>query len=137
MWKFYAILSAIFAALTAILVKVGVKGIDSNLATAIRTTVVLVLTWGIVFVMGSTAQIKSISKFNIWFLVLSGLATGLSWIFYFKAIQMGDVSKVAPVDKLSVALTIILSIFLLNEPAEPKVLIGGALIVIGSLVILL
>ena len=136
MWKFYAILSAIFAALTAILVKIGIKGIDSNLATAIRTTVVLLLTWGIVLSMGSANQIKSLSKFNIWFLVLSGLATGLSWIFYFKALQLGEVSKVAPIDKLSVALTIILSIFLLHEPAEPKVIIGGFLIVIGSVVIL-
>jgi len=136
MWKLYAVLSAVFAALTAILAKVGVAGIDSNLATAIRTLVILLLTWGIVFFSGGLGAVKELNAKNIIFLVLSGIATGLSWLFYFKALQQGDVSKVAPIDKLSVALTIFLSIILLGEPADPKVLLGGGLIVAGTLVII-
>lgn len=137
MWKFYAVLSALFAALTAILAKLGVKGISGNVATAIRTIVVLVMAWGIVVIGGQMKDVKELSRNNIWFLVLSGLATGLSWIFYFKALETGDVSKVAPIDKLSVAIAIILSIVFLKEPADPKVLIGGALIVAGTIVIIL
>lgn len=137
MWIIYALLAALFASLTAILAKIGIKGIDSNLATAIRTTVVLLITWGIVFISGVTSQIKVLSKTNLTFLVLSGIATGLSWLFYFKALQMGDVSKVAPIDKLSIALTIALSFFILNEPISPKVLIGGILIVAGTIVLIL
>jgi len=102
MWKYYALLSAFFAALTAILAKVGVKGINGNLATAVRTSVVLLLTWGIVLFSGHLKDAKELSKTNLIFLILSGLATGLSWIFYFKALETGDVSKVAPIDKLSV-----------------------------------
>ncbi len=137
MWKLYAILSAVFAALTAILAKVGIKGVDSNLATAIRTLVILVITWGIVAFTGEFKGIKDLSRNNILFLVLSGVATGLSWLFYFKALSLGDASKVAPIDKLSVAITIALSILILHEPADPKVLIGGALIVAGTIVIVL
>lgn len=105
MWKIYALLSALFAAPTAICAKVGVKDVDSNLATAIRTTVILFLTWGIVFASGHLQEVKSVSRYTRVFLVLSGISTGLSWLFYFKAIQIGDVSRVAPVDKLSVVLT--------------------------------
>lgn len=137
MWVFYAVLSAVFASLTALLAKVGVKGIDSNLATAVRTVVILILAWGIVAFSGLTGQLKTLTRHNLLFLVLSGLATGMSWLFYFKALQAGPVSKVAPIDKLSVALTIILSITILGEPAEPKVIIGGLLILAGTIVIIL
>lgn len=137
MWKYYALLSALFAALTAILAKVGVKGVNSNLATAIRTAVILLITWGIVLFSGHLREAKTLSKHNLLFLVLSGVATGLSWLFYFKALQEGDASKVAPIDKLSVAITIILGIVILGEPADPKTLVGGALIVAGSIVIIL
>lgn len=137
MWKFYALLSALFAALTAILAKVGVKGVNSNLATAIRTVVILLITWGIVLFSGHLREAKSLSRHNLLFLVLSGVATGLSWLFYFKALQEGDASKVAPIDKLSVAITIILGIVILGEPTDPKTLLGGALIVAGSIVIIL
>lgn len=136
MWKYYAVLSALFAAATAILAKVGVKGIDSNLATAIRTVVILGITWGIVIFSGGLNHVKTLTRYNWLFLILSGIATGLSWLFYFKALQTGDASKVAPIDKLSVAFTIMLGIFLLHEPADPKVIVGGALIVLGSLVII-
>ena len=137
MWKYYAILSAVFAAATAILAKVGVRDIDSNLATAIRTSVILFITWGIVICSGALKNIKEINSVNIVFLCLSGIATGLSWLFYFKALQLGDASKVAPIDKLSVALTIFLSILILHEPADPKVILGGLLIVGGTMVIIL
>lgn len=137
MWKLYALLSAIFAALTAIFAKIGVKDIDSNLATAIRTTVVLLLTWGIVIFSQTVPQLKSIGKTTWIFLVLSGLATGLSWLFYFKALQTGDVSKVMPVDKLSVVITILLAFFILKEPLTPRVIIGGLLITLGSIVLIL
>src|ERR1044072_1946289 len=109
MWAFYAVLSAFFAALTAIFAKIGITGVDSDLATAIRTVVILILAWGIAFFRGSISSIGSLSKYNLLFLILSGLATGLSWVFYFKALQMGNVSQVAPIDKLSMALTLILA----------------------------
>ncbi len=137
MWKVYALLSALFAALTAILAKLGVKGVSGNIATAVRTLVVLFITWGIVAFGGEIRQLKDLSRNNIIFLILSGLATGLSWIFYFKALQTGEVSKVAPIDKLSVAFAIGLSFLILKEPIEPKTLIGGMLIVAGSIVIIL
>lgn len=136
MWKYYAILSAIFAALTAILAKIGIKGISGNVATAIRTVVILFIAWGIVLAGGELKEIKALTKTNIIFLVLSGIATGLSWIFYFKALETGDVSKVAPIDKLSVAIAIGLSFIILKEPISPKVLLGGALIVAGTIVII-
>lgn len=137
MWKVYALLSAVFAAATAILAKVGVTGIDSNLATAVRTTVVLAITWGIVVFSGTLGGIKTLDWRNIVFLTLSGIATGLSWLFYFKALQQGEASKVAPIDKLSVALTIFFAILILHEPADPKVIIGGLMIVGGTLVMIL
>ena len=132
MWQYYAILSAVFAALTAIFAKVGVKDMDSDLATAIRTVVILCITWGIVLFGGMGA----IGGRNWIFLILSGVATGLSWLFYFKALQLGDASKVAPIDKLSVVFTIVLSYLVLREPVSWRVLLGGCLIAAGSIVIL-
>lgn len=136
MWKYYALLSAFFAALTAILAKVGVKGISGNLATAIRTIVILFIAWGIVLASGEFKEIKTLTKSNIIFLLLSGIATGLSWIFYFRALETGDVSKVAPIDKLSVAIVIGLSFLILKEPVDVKTIIGGILIVAGTIVII-
>lgn len=135
MWWTYALLSALFAALTAVLAKAGLKNIDSNLATAIRTVVILVLTWSIVFVKG-TSGLGTISKRELVFLVLSGLATGVSWLFYFKALQLGNLTQVAPVDKLSVALTIILSIIFLHETITIKTALGAALIVSGVFLVI-
>lgn len=136
MWKYYAILSALFAALTAIFSKIGVKDINSNLATAIRTTVILLLTWGIVLFNGLFHEVREINRHTWFFLMLSGCATGLSWLFYFKALQTGDVSRIAPIDKLSVVITILLSFLLLKEPVNAKVIIGMLLITAGSIVIL-
>lgn len=136
MWKIYALLSALFAALTAIFAKVGVRDINSNLATAIRTGIVLLLTWGIVVAGGQLKGLKDIPGHTWWFLVLSGAATGLSWLFYFKALQMGDVSRVAPVDKLSVVLVIILSFLFLKETVTLKVILGAVLITGGSILML-
>lgn len=136
MWKVYALLSALFAALTAIFAKIGVKDVDSNLATAIRTTVILALTWGIVFASGHLAEVKSVPRYTLAFLILSGLSTGLSWLFYFKAIQLGDVSRVAPIDKLSVVFTILLAFLILREPMSPKIIVGGLLITAGAIVMM-
>ena len=133
MWKLYAILSAVFAAMTAILAKVGVKGISGNVATAVRTAVVLIMAWGIVILSGQLKETKELSKINLLFLVLSGLATGCSWIFYFKALETGEVSKVAPIDKLSVVFVMIFSFLLLKEPMNIKTIIGGTLIAVGAL----
>ncbi|MDR0843695.1 MAG: EamA family transporter [Tannerella sp.] len=137
MWKLYAILSAIFAALTAIFAKIGIKGIDSNLATAIRTCIILLITWGIVYVGNSISGIKDLTKTNWTFLILSGVATGLSWLFYFKALQLGEASKVAPIDKLSVVITMILAFVILRETVSWRVVLGGCMIAGGSLVILM
>ncbi|MRX77602.1 EamA family transporter [Pedobacter petrophilus] len=137
MWKCYAILSAFFAAATAILAKAGIKGVSGNLATAIRTVVILFIAWGIVLASGEISELKTLSKNNLIFLALSGVATGLSWIFYFKALETGNVSKVAPIDKLSVAIAMGLAFLILKEPIETKTLIGGLMIVGGSVVILL
>lgn len=137
MWKYYAILSAFFAAATAILAKIGIKGVNGNLATAIRTVVVLFIAWGIVLASGEISELKTLSKNNLIFLGLSGVATGLSWIFYFKALETGNISKVAPIDKLSVAIAMGLAFLILKEPIETKTLIGGLMIVGGSVLILL
>ena len=137
MWRYYALLSAFFAALTAIFAKIGVKDISSDLATAIRTTVILLITWGIVLVSNEQNGIKNIPAHSWLFLVLSGVATGLSWLFYFKALQEGDVSRVAPIDKLSVVITICLSFLLLKEPVNARVIIGALLITCGSIVMLI
>ncbi len=136
MWWIYALLSALFAALTAIFAKVGIKGVDTNVATAIRTVIILIVAWGIVLFKGSQGNIGTLTRNNWIFIVLSGLATGLSWIFYFKALQLGEVSQVAPVDKLSVALAIVLSIVFLGEPLTWKNAIGALLIISGTLVLI-
>ena len=137
MWKVYAILSALFAALTAIFAKVGVKDVNSDLATAVRTSVILVLTWGIVLFGQHVSEIREVSK-NTWlFLILSGVATGLSWLFYFKAIQLGDVARVAPINKLSVVLTILLAFIFLHEQVNLRVVIGALLITAGSVLMLM
>jgi transporter family protein len=137
MWKFYAILSAFFAAATAILAKIGIKGVSGNLATAVRTVVIIFIAWGIILVTGEVRELKALTKNNLIFLGLSGIATGLSWIFYFKALETGDVAKVAPIDKLSVAIALGLAFLILKEPIEIKTLIGATLIVAGTIVIIL
>lgn len=136
MWWIYALLSALFAAITAILAKIGIKGIDTDLATAIRTVVILVLAWSIVFLKSGSPAFAHLSKQNWTFLILSGLATGASWIFYFKALQLGKVSQVAPIDKASVALTILLSMIFLGETLTLKTAIGAVLIILGSFVLI-
>ena len=137
MWQTYALLSAFFAALTAIFAKVGVSGVNSNLATAIRTVVVLFIAWGIVFATVPLREIREISRHTLLFLVLSGMATGISWLFYFKALQIGEASKVAPLEKISVAFTIILAFVFLGDPLSLKTIIGGVLILGGALVLAL
>ena len=136
MWKYYALLSAFFASLTAIFAKIGVKNINSDLATAIRTTVILFITWGIVLFSPHIHEIKEIPRHAWLFLILSGAATGLSWLFYFKAMQTGDVSRVAPIDKLSVVFTICLSFIFLKEEVSLRVIIGALLITCGSILML-
>jgi transporter family protein len=136
MWWIYALLSAFFAALTAIFAKVGIKGVDTDLATAIRTAVVLIIAWGIAITRGTTTGIGGLTKVNWIFLVLSGCATGLSWICYFKALQLGKVVQVAPVDKLSVALAIIIAVIFLKEPLTLKQGLGAALIITGTFVLI-
>jgi transporter family protein len=137
MWWTYALLSAFFAALTAIFAKVGIRGVDTDLATAIRTAVILILAWGIAIFRGGAATIHTLSKQNMLFLCLSGIATGLSWIFYFKALQLGKVSQVAPVDKMSVAIAIILSVIFLGEPLTAKTVAGALLIIAGTVILIL
>jgi len=136
MWWIYALLSAFFAALTAIFAKVGIKGVDTDLATAIRTAVILVIAWGIAVARGTTAGIGGLTKINWIFLVLSGCATGLSWICYFKALQLGKVSQVAPVDKLSVALAIVIAVIFLKEQLTIAQGAGALLIIAGTFVII-
>ena len=137
MWYTYALLSALFAALTAILAKVGIKGISSDLATAVRTVVVLMIAWGLVLARGQVGGLSGLTRTNWIFLILSGAATGLSWICYYKALQMGPVSKVAAVDKLSVALAIVLAVFFLGETITLKTALGAGLIIGGTLVLVL
>jgi transporter family protein len=132
MWKLYALLSAFFAALTAILAKVGVRGVNGNVATAVRTVIVLVLAWGIVFFSGQLREVRELSRANWIVLCLSGIATGLSWIFYFKALETGDVSRVAPIDKLSVVFVMIIAFVFLGEPVTVKTVVGGLLITVGA-----
>lgn len=133
MWFAFALLSAIFAALTSILAKVGIDGVGSNLATAIRTMVVVVLAWGMVFLTGEQQGISSVDKKSWIFLILSGLATGLSWLCYYKAIQIGDVSKVVPIDKLSVIFTMVLAFVFLHEKFSAKSIFGIIFIAIGTI----
>jgi transporter family protein len=136
MWWIYALLSALFAALTAIFAKVGIKGVDTDLATAIRTVVILLIAWAIVFFKGGVGSIGSLTKLNWTFLALSGCATGLSWICYFKALQLGKVSQVAPIDKLSVALAIILAVVFLKESLSIAQAVGALMIIGGSVVLI-
>ncbi len=136
MWWIYALLSAFFAALTAIFAKIGIKDVNTDVATAIRTVIILLLAWGIAFFRGEISSITTLTKYNLLFLILSGVATGLSWIFYFKALQMGKVSQVAPVDKASVAIAIILAVIFLGEKLTPQMIIGSSLIIGGTLVLI-
>lgn len=137
MWLVFALLSAVFAALTSILAKVGIDGVNSNLATAIRTVVVVVMAWGMVFLTHAQAGLADISKKSWLFLILSGLATGASWLCYYRALQLGDVSKVIPIDKLSVIFTLVLAFIFLHEQFTVKSLIGCVLIGLGTLVMVL
>lgn len=137
MWFVFALASAIFAALTSILAKVGIEGVNSNLATAIRTFVVLAMSWAMVFITNAQSGIFSVSRKSWIFLILSGLATGASWLCYYKALQMGEVSKVVPIDKLSVVITLILAFVFLHEQFTVKSLIGTALLTAGTLVMVL
>ena len=137
MWLLFAVLSAVFAALTSILAKIGIDGVNSNLATAIRTMVVLVMAWVMVFITNTQHGIADISKKSWIFLILSGLATGFSWLFYYKALQSGDVSKVVPIDKMSVVITIILAFVFLHEQVTIKSVVGCVLITLGTLVMVL
>jgi transporter family protein len=134
MWLIFAILSAVFAALTSILAKIGIDGVNSNLATAIRTVVVVVMAWGMVFLTNAQNGLSDISRKSWLFLILSGLATGASWLCYYKALQMGDASKVVPIDKMSVVITLVLAFVFLHEEFTPKSLIGCILIAVGTLV---
>jgi transporter family protein len=137
MWWVYALLSAVFAALVAVFAKIGIKGVDSDLATAIRTVVIILIAWGIAISRGSIQGISALTKQNWLFLILSGCATGLSWIFYFRALQLGEVAKVAPIDKLSVAIAIVLSVVFLGETLTLKAGIGAALIIGGTVLLIL
>jgi transporter family protein len=134
-WVIYAALSAFFAAVTAILAKIGIKGVNSNLATAIRTVVILVFAWSIVLFQGTHKEIGSISQYSLIFLILSGVATGLSWLFYFYALQQGPASQVAPIDKLSLVMTIILAALFLKEKVTAATLLGAALMTAGAIII--
>ena len=137
MWILYAILAAVFAALTSILAKMGINAVNSNLATAIRTAVVLVMAWGIVFITGKQNEIVNITQKSWLFLVLSGVATGLSWLFYYKALQMGEASRVIPIDKLSLVISMVLAFIILRETVDAKAIIGGVLIAAGTFVMVL
>ena len=137
MWFVFAILSAIFAALTSILAKIGIEGVNSNLATAVRTIVVVLMAWFMVFITGNQIGIVDISKKSWIFLILSGLATGASWLCYYKALQLGEASKVVPIDKLSIVITIVLAFIFLGEQITLKTLIGCCLIVTGTFIMIL
>ena len=137
MWMIFAVLSAVFAALTSILAKIGIEGVNSNLATAIRTIVVVIMAWGMVFLTHAQSGLAEISKKSWIFLILSGLATGASWLCYYKALQMGDASKVVPIDKMSVVITLILAFVFLHEQFTAKSLIGCILIGAGTLIMVL
>jgi transporter family protein len=130
-WAFYAVLSAFFASLVAIFGKIGVQGVDSNLAVAIRTVIIVVMAWMIVLIQGNAKEMFEISRYTMTFLVLSALATGASWLFYYKALQLGEVSRVAPIDKLSIALTIVLAFIFLGEKPTAGNVVGGLLVTAG------
>ena len=137
MWIIYALLAAVFAAITSILAKIGIENVNSNLATAIRTIVVVIMAWGMVFITGKQHEIVDIGSKSWIFLILSGCATGLSWLFYYRALQIGEASKVVPIDKLSVVISMILAFVILREAVTVKSIIGGSLIGIGTIVLVL
>ncbi|MDR0293354.1 MAG: EamA family transporter [Oscillospiraceae bacterium] len=137
MWVPYALLSALFAALTSILAKIGIENVNSTLATAIRTVVVLIMAWGMVLIAGKQNEIGNIGQKSWIFLILSGCATGLSWLFYYKALQIGEASKVVPIDKLSVVISVILAFVILKEAVTVKTIVGGAFIALGTLFMIL
>jgi len=137
MWFLFAVLSAVFAALTSILAKIGIDGVNSELATAVRTVVVVAMSWGMVFITHAQSGLTEISRKSWLFLILSGLATGASWLCYYKALQIGDVSKVVPIDKLSVVITLVLAFVFLHEKFTAKSLIGCILIAVGSLIMVM
>jgi transporter family protein len=137
MWVLFALLSAVFAALTSILAKIGIQNLNSNLATAIRTIVVLIMSWAIVFVTGKHNDIMNIGQKNLLFLVLSGIATGLSWLCYFRALQIGEASKVIPIDKFSLVIGMVMAFVILKETITIKTIIGGILITLGTFVLIL
>lgn len=137
MWAVYAVLSALFASAVSILAKIGIENVNSNLATAIRTVVVLVMAWGIVFISGANKQMGNITAKSYLFLILSGIATGLSWLCYFRALQLGDASRVVPIDKLSVVITVIAAFVFLGETPSVKTIIGALMILGGSFVMIL
>ena len=137
MWIVYALLAAVFAALTSVLAKLGIQNVNSNLATAIRTVVVLVMAWGLVFLTGKQHEVVNISQKSWLFLILSGVATGLSWLFYYKALQMGDASKVVPIDKFSVVISMVLAFVILGEAVNAKTIIGGVCITLGTVILIL
>ena len=137
MWFIFALLSAVFAALTSILAKIGIDGVDSNLATAIRTIVVVLMAWGIVFMTNAQRGLSEIGRKSWIFLILSGLATGTSWLCYYKALQMGDASRVVPIDKLSVVITLVLAVIFLHEEFTVKSAIGAVLITAGTIILAL
>lgn len=134
-WLIYALLGAFFAAVTAILAKIGIKDVDSNLATAIRSIVIVIFAWAIVFFQGTYKDISSLSKFSLTFLILSGIATGISWLFYFKALQMGNASQVSPIDKLSLVITIFLAFLILKEKVTLGVIVGALLMSVGAILV--
>ena len=136
MWWIYALLSALFAALTAIFAKIGIKGVDSDLATALRTSVILIITWALVITRGAQTGLNTLGKTNLVFICLSAMATGLSWIFYFRALQLGPVSKVASIDKLSVAIVLIFAAFFLREPLSLKTAFAASLIICGTIIMI-
>lgn len=136
-WYIAAFLSAIFAALTAILAKIGIKDVNSNLATAVRTSVILLFTWGIVFFQGTVGEIKNVSKYSFVFLILSGIATGLSWLFYFYALKVGEANKVVPIDKLSLVITIVFAGLILHEKITLQTALGAILMTVGAITIAL
>lgn len=137
MWIIFALLSAVFAALTSILAKIGIENVNSNLATAIRTIVVLVMAWGMVFITGTQKGIADISTKGWIFLILSGIATGLSWLCYYKALQMGEASKVVPIDKFSVVISMVLAFVVLKEAVTMKTILGGIFITVGTFIMIL
>ena len=137
MWAVYALVGAVFAAATAILAKIGIEGVNSNLATAIRTAVVLVMAWGIVFVTGRVREIPLITQKSWLFLILSGVATGISWLCFYKALQMGDAARVVPLDKFSVVITLVLAFIIFRDSLDVKTVIGAALITAGTVFMIL